>query len=76
MATTLEQLTNDMKAAMRAREKQKLQTIRSLISSLKQAAISKGDELNEDDILGILSEVGVDYAQGYGIEMPMEITKL
>lgn len=55
MATTLEQLTNDMKAAMRAREKQKLQTIRSLISSLKNAAISKGDELNEDDILGILS---------------------
>lgn len=53
--TTLEQLNTDMKAAMRAREKQKLQTIRSLIASLKNAAISKGDDLSEDDILGILS---------------------
>jgi len=55
MTTTLEQLKTDMKAAMRAREKQKLQTIRSLISSLQNAAIAKGGELDDDDTLGILS---------------------
>lgn len=55
MSTTLEQLKTDMKAAMRARESQKLQTIRSLISSLQNAAIAKGGELDADDTLGVLS---------------------
>lgn len=55
MATTLDQLTADMKDAMRAREKQKLQTIRSLISSLKNAAIAKGGDLDDDETLGVLS---------------------
>lgn len=55
MATTLDQLTADMKDAMRAREKQKLQTIRSLISSIKNAAIAKGEDLDDDETLGILS---------------------
>ncbi|QDG54892.1 GatB/YqeY domain-containing protein [Persicimonas caeni] len=45
----------DMKAAMKAREKDKLQTIRSLLSSLKNARIDKGDDLDEDEVISVLS---------------------
>lgn len=55
MAGTMEQLQADMKAAMKARESEKLGTIRMLISSLKNAQIDAGGELSEDDIVGVLS---------------------
>jgi EAL domain-containing protein (putative c-di-GMP-specific phosphodiesterase class I) len=32
--------------------------------------------VENEDILTRLHEVGVDYAQGYGIEMPIPITQL
>ncbi|MFP4599747.1 MAG: GatB/YqeY domain-containing protein [Persicimonas sp.] len=52
---TLQQLKADMKAAMKAREKDKLQTIRGLISSLNNARIEKGGDLDEDDVIDVLS---------------------
>ena len=54
-AETLQQMKADMKAAMKAREKEKLQTIRTLLSSLKNARIDKGEDLDEDDIVSVLS---------------------
>ena len=55
MAETLEQMKSDMKAAMKAKEKEKLATIRMLISSLNNAKIDLQRELTEDDIVGVLS---------------------
>jgi uncharacterized protein YqeY len=52
---TLQQLKTDMKTAMKAREKEKLQTIRSLISSLQNAGIDKQGDLDEDDVIDVLS---------------------
>ena len=54
-AETLQQMKADMKAAMKAREKVKLQTIRTLLSSLKNASIDKKGDLDEDDIIDVLS---------------------
>ncbi len=55
MAETLEQMKTDMKAAMKAKEKEKLMTIRMLISSLNNQKIELQRELTEDDIVGVLS---------------------
>ncbi|MFW5967967.1 MAG: GatB/YqeY domain-containing protein [Persicimonas sp.] len=52
---TIQQMKSDMKAAMKAGEKQKLQTIRTLISSLNNARIAKGGDLDEDDVIDVLS---------------------
>ncbi len=68
---TIQQLKADMKAAMKAREKDKLQTIRTLLASLKNARIDKGDDLDEDDVVSVLSteakkrrEAAEAYAEG------------
>ena len=50
----LEQLTEDMKQAMKAREKIKLGTIRMLISQLKNARIDSGKDLTPDDEMQII----------------------
>jgi len=55
MADTMEQLTADMKAAMKARETERLGTIRMLRSSLKNEQINLGRELTDDDVVGVLS---------------------
>ncbi len=68
---TIQQMKADMKAAMKAREKDKLQTIRMLLSSLKNASIDKGDDLDEQDVINVLSteakkrrEAAEQYSQG------------
>ena len=45
----LEKLSEDMKAALKAGEKQRLGVIRMLISELKNARIAAGGELEEKD---------------------------
>lgn len=50
----LDTLTADMKAAMKARDKDRLQTIRMLISGVKNTLIDK-PELTEDDEVSYLS---------------------
>lgn len=50
----LQQLTEDMKQAMKAREKLKLGTIRMLISQLKNERIDSGEDLTLDDEIRIL----------------------
>ncbi|WP_078552773.1 GatB/YqeY domain-containing protein [Bacillus alkalicellulosilyticus] len=53
--TLLERLTQDMKAAMKNKEKQKLSVIRMVKSSLQYEEIKLGHELSEDDVLTVLN---------------------
>lgn len=52
---TVQQLKGDMKAAMKAGEKQRLATIRMLISALNNKKIEVQRDLNEDDVIDVLS---------------------
>lgn len=52
-----EQLTNDMKSAMKAKASLRLQTIRSLKAAIKNEIIQKGnssDELTDSEIIAII----------------------
>jgi uncharacterized protein YqeY len=52
-----DKLREDMKAAMKAREKVKLTTIRGLLSEIKQMAIDEGKEqLTEEEEIAFLSK--------------------
>lgn len=55
MATYLQKLTADMKAAMRAGEKDKLTVVRMLISDIKKKAEAEGD-LSDDAEAAILQK--------------------
>ena len=51
----LEKLTEDMKTAMRAREADKLSTIRMLMAALKNDQIERGRAPTEDEEISFLS---------------------
>ncbi|MCM3599527.1 GatB/YqeY domain-containing protein [Robertmurraya korlensis] len=51
----LERLNNDMKQAMKNKEKDKLSVIRMVKASLQNEAIKTGQELSEDEELTVLS---------------------
>lgn len=51
----LERLNNDMKDAMRAKDKERLSVIRMLKASIQKEQIEVGRELNADEELTILS---------------------
>ena len=57
-AKTFLQLKDDMKTAMKAREKVKLGTIRMLISALKNKAIDLRADLTEEDVIAVLTSEG------------------
>ncbi len=48
-------LSEDLKTAMKAKEKIKVQTIRMVRAQLKDFQIAKGDELNEEDEISVLT---------------------
>lgn len=50
-----QRLMEDMKAAMKSRDKIRLETIRGLRAQLKNTQIEKGDTLNDDDVLKVLN---------------------
>jgi len=50
----LDKLTNDMKAAMKAGEKDRLSTIRLLRGYIKNASIDRQKELNESEEIAVL----------------------
>jgi hypothetical protein len=57
MASYLEKLTADMKTAMKAGDKARLEVVRMLISDLKKKAIDqKVDTLPDDEEVGILQK--------------------
>ncbi|MHB0976269.1 MAG: GatB/YqeY domain-containing protein [Candidatus Aquicultorales bacterium] len=49
-----EQLSNDMKAAMRSGDKLRLSTIRLLISEIKNAEIAKGEGLADEEVVELV----------------------
>ncbi|OLO38885.1 hypothetical protein BTR23_11560 [Alkalihalophilus pseudofirmus] len=51
----LDRLTDDMKAAMKSKEKEKLSVIRMVKSSLQNEQIKLGRELSEDETLTVLN---------------------
>jgi hypothetical protein len=53
--TIFEQLTEDMKTALKAGEKDRLSTIRLLRGQIKNAAIDRGEDLTEKEELLVLN---------------------
>lgn len=54
-AQTFQTLQADMKTAMRAKDRERLGTLRMIISTLKNKRIELQKDLTEDDILSVLS---------------------
>ncbi len=52
-----EQITEDMKAAMRARETARLATIRLLTAAMKQKEVDERIELTDDHVLAIIEKM-------------------
>lgn len=53
--TLTQQINEDLKAAMKAHDKDKLNTIRMIKAALMNAKIKLGRDLSQDDELGVLS---------------------
>jgi uncharacterized protein YqeY len=51
------QVTNDMKAAMKAKDKETLGTIRMLTAAIKQIEVDERRELSDADILSIVAKM-------------------
>ncbi len=51
--TLKEQITEDMKTAMRAKDAQRLSAIRMLLAAVKQVEVDKRIELTDADVVGI-----------------------
>ena len=52
-----EKITEDMKAAMRAKESARLSAIRLLLSAMKQREVDERIELSDADIMGIIEKM-------------------
>jgi uncharacterized protein YqeY len=52
-----EQITEDMKAAMRARETERLATIRLLMAALKQKEVDERIELDDAAVIGVVDKL-------------------
>lgn len=73
---TLTTLKSDMKDAMKARESERLGTIRMLISALKNKQIDLGRELTDEDVVTVLAteakkrrEAADSFRQGDRVEL-------
>ena len=65
-----EKITNDLKAAMKARDEMRLSCLRLLKTSIKHKQVEKGEELKDEDIEAIISS-----AIRKGQEAAQEFTK-
>ncbi len=52
-----EKITEDMKAAMRAKESEKLATIRLLTAAIKQREVDERIELSDDQVLSVIEKM-------------------
>ncbi len=50
-------ITEDMKAAMRAHEAERLSTIRMLLAAIKQREVDERIELTDADVLGVIDKM-------------------
>lgn len=57
MSTIKERIQEDMKAAMRAHEKERLATIRLIMAAMKQREVDERIELGDEDVLAILNKM-------------------
>lgn len=57
MSTFKEQITNDMKDAMRQKDKDRLGTIRLALSAIKQREVDERIELTDEDVLAIIEKM-------------------
>ncbi|MDH5325575.1 MAG: GatB/YqeY domain-containing protein [Gammaproteobacteria bacterium] len=57
MSTLKQQLTDDMKAAMKAKEKQRLGVLRLALAALKQVEVDERKELTDTDVLAVLDKM-------------------
>lgn len=55
--TLKDRITEDMKAAMRAKETARLSTVRLLLSAMKQKEVDERVELSDADILSIIEKM-------------------
>jgi uncharacterized protein YqeY len=55
--TLKERITEDMKAAMRAKETARLSTVRLLLSAMKQKEVDERVELTDADVLSIIEKM-------------------
>jgi uncharacterized protein YqeY len=55
--TLKERVTEDMKAAMRAKDTARLSTVRLLLAAMKQKEVDERVELADADVLGILEKM-------------------
>ncbi len=53
----MEKIMQDMKEAMKAKEKERLSTIRMLVSEIKKRQIDSGKEFDDNDILGVIKSM-------------------
>jgi len=53
----MQQITDDMKEAMKARDKMKLGTIRMLRAALKDKEIELGNVLSEEDVVAVVGKM-------------------
>ncbi len=53
----MEKIRNDMKEAMKSKEKERLSTIRMLISEIKKRQIDSGKEFDDNDILRVIKSM-------------------
>ena len=51
-----DQINNDLKDAMRSKDKIRTETLRSLKSAIKYAEIEAGQELDDDGVLGVIGK--------------------
>ena len=54
MAALTEQIRNDLTAAMKAQEKERLSTLRMLQSALKNEQINSGHELSDEEAMNVI----------------------
>ena len=52
-----DQITDDMKAAMRAKDKARLSTVRMLLAAIKQKEVDERIELTDADVLSIIDKM-------------------
>jgi len=57
MSTLKDRITEDMKAAMRARDSERLTTIRMLLAACKQREVDERIELTDNDVIGLVDKL-------------------
>jgi hypothetical protein len=58
MSELKDRIFEDMKTAMRAKEKDRLMTIRSILAVIKQQEVDTREELDDTQVLAILDKLG------------------